>query len=146
MAKVLRESLKLEFSANVCVIAEPGRFFARSAYTLACKVISRRENAMEGSFQIPDMLYQNDGVYGNFMNVLIEKEKPVPQLITGHSSICKRGEDHNSGGRPYSVWGPTCDSTDCITKSAWFDSEVEIGDWLIYENMGGWSLHVNTLS
>ncbi|KAL8975842.1 MAG: hypothetical protein Q9177_006974, partial [Variospora cf. flavescens] len=75
MAKALRESLKLEFSSDVCVIAEPGRFFARSAYTLACKVIARRENTTEGSSQASDMLYQNDGVYGNFMNVLIEKER-----------------------------------------------------------------------
>ena len=146
MAKVLKESIQLEFSPDVCVIAEPGRFFARSAYTLACKVISRRENTLQGSLQIPDLLYQNDGVYGNLMNVLIEKEKPAPQLIKGHPSTCKRGEDRKSGGRLYSIWGPTCDSNDCINKSVWFDSEVEIGDWLMYENMGGWSQHVDTIS
>ena len=146
MAKVLKESIQLEFNPDVCVIAEPGRFFARGAYTLACKVISRRESWLHGSLQMPDMLYQNDGVYGNFMNVLIEKEKPAPQLIKGHHSTSKGVEDRKSGSRPYSIWGPTCDSIDCINKSVWFDTEVEIGDWLIYENMGGWSRHMETLS
>lgn len=144
MAKALRKSLKLEFGSDVCVIAEPGRFFARSAYTLACKVIARRENTTEGSSQVSNMLYQNDGVYGNFMNVLIEKEKLAPQLIHRRSSTAERGVDRKCGDHQYSIWGPTCDSTDCVSKSAWFESEVKIGDWLEYENMGGWSLLVGT--
>jgi ornithine decarboxylase len=74
------------------------------------------------------MLYQSDGIYGNFLNVIMEKEKMAPRLIGGKRSFI----EHR-----YSIWGPTCDSMDCVVKEARFGSEVKVGDWLRYDNMGG---------
>jgi ornithine decarboxylase len=42
MAKNLEISIEEYFPDNLEVIAEQGRYFARSAYTLACGVIRRR--------------------------------------------------------------------------------------------------------
>lgn len=33
-----------------------------------------------------------------------------------------------------SVWGPTCDSMDCISKTAKLP-QLDIGDWLFFEEM-----------
>ena len=37
------------------------------------------------------------------------------------------------------VWGPTCDSMDVITKDARLP-ELSIGDWLYYEEMGAYTV------
>lgn len=129
----VHKTLCEEIPPHVQVIAEPGRYFARSAYTLACKVISRRRQI--GETRRPDMLYQNDGVYGSFMNVVMEKEIMQPSLITpySHGETVKRQQ----GEHRYSIWGPTCDSMDCVVRDTVLESEVRVGDWLKYKNMGG---------
>lgn len=38
-----------------------------------------------------------------------------------------------------SVWGPTCDSMDCITRTANLP-ELQIGDWLLFEDMGAYTV------
>lgn len=145
MAKVLREAIHSKFPASVTVIAEPGRYYARSAYTLVSRVIARRRQmgkaAMAGT---PDMLYQNDGVYGNFMNVIMEKEVMKPQLCgvkNARSRVSPKSNDgntqKNSIEHRYSIWGPTCDSIDCVVREVTLESEVKVGDWLKYTNMGG---------
>lgn len=151
MALVLREAIRSEFPAGITAIAEPGRFFARSVYTLVCRVISRRRQlgstALAG---VPDMLYQNDGIYGNFMNVIMEKEIMTPHLVKSkkaRSVLLHKSKATEENGRTtdaiqqtghrYSIWGPTCDSTDCVVREVTLESEVKIGDWLKYKNMGG---------
>ena len=70
MAQALREAIDSKFPASVTIIAEPGRYYARSAYTLVSRVIARRRQiGRAATARIPDMLYQNDGVYGNFMKI-----------------------------------------------------------------------------
>jgi ornithine decarboxylase len=143
LAPFLRDAIQSEFPAGITTIAEPGRFFARSVYTLVCRVISRRRQlGSAATAGIPDMLYQNDGVYGNFMNVIMEKEIMVPHLVGSKKGavshkIKTNGESEKPDRHRYSIWGPTCDSTDCVVREVTLDSEVEIGDWLKYKNMGG---------
>ncbi|CAG8742786.1 7507_t:CDS:1, partial [Acaulospora morrowiae] len=38
-----------------------------------------------------------------------------------------------------SIWGPTCDSIDCITKNG-FLPELLPGDWLYFEEMGAYTI------
>ncbi|KAF3016078.1 hypothetical protein E8E15_006789 [Penicillium rubens] len=145
MAPVIRDAIRSEFPAGITTIAEPGRFFARSVYTLVCRVISRRRQLGSAALSgVPDMLYQNDGIYGNFMNVIMEKEIMVPYLVKNKkarvllhkpkSEDALQVTDHR-----YSIWGPTCDSTDCVVREVTFDSEVKVGDWLKYKNMGAYT-------
>jgi len=138
MASSIREAVKLYMPPEVRIIAEPGRFYARNAYTLVCKVISRRRQILNDKSN-PDMLYQNDGVYGNFMNVLIEHEIMCPSLVTPSLSLTASRADSSreDGEHWYSIWGPTCDSVDCVSRKMRMSSEVKVGDWLMYKNMGG---------
>ncbi|KAH1532071.1 hypothetical protein KXW98_000663 [Aspergillus fumigatus] len=142
IACVLRPILKEEFP-GVRLLAEPGRYYVRSAYTLACKVLSRRRHSGTDHHDRPDMLYQNDGVYGNFMNVLIEKETVRPSLVAYTWPFHSRGNDtrRKLEEHRYTIWGPTCDSMDCVAKDVPMTSEIRIGDWLKYKNMGGESFH-----
>jgi ornithine decarboxylase len=156
MAPIIREAICSEFPVGITTIAEPGRFYARSVYTLVCRVISRRRQlGSAASSGIPDMLYQNDGIYGNFMNVIMEKEIMVPHLIKPKKTkdgimpnyktngVSKIASDVASKSEHrYSIWGPTCDSTDCVVREVTFDTEIKIGDWLKYKNMGGQFCHV----
>lgn len=130
LASAIREAMQLYFHSGITVIAEPGRLYARSVYTLFCKVISRRRQI--GKETQPDMLYQNDGVYGSFMNVLIEKETMSPVLLKSNFDLARGGGEHW-----YSIWGPTCDSVDCVVRRTRVDSEIQVGDWLMYRSMGG---------
>ncbi|KAJ5992219.1 hypothetical protein N7451_007943 [Penicillium sp. IBT 35674x] len=128
------QSIRNEFPVGVTTIAEPGRFYARSAYTLVSRVIARRRQMGVAAVQgVPDMLYQNDGVYGSFMNVVMEKEVMVPILVR------RRGKSKGQKEYRYSVWGPTCDGIDCVAREARFEEEVMIGDWLKYMNMGAYT-------
>ncbi|KAF7894049.1 hypothetical protein EAF00_007563 [Botryotinia globosa] len=124
------------FPEQTTFIAEPGRFYARSAFTLVCKIIARRVSTTTGPSKTLEMLYQNDGVYGNFMNGLIEKEEFMPTLIKGKLNTTMA---RKTGNHTYKIWGPTCDSTDCVSRSTTFGCEVKIGDFLMYRNMGAYT-------
>ena len=66
MAVVLAEAVDKHFPSGVRIIAEPGRFYTSSAFTLACNVIARRTVPNPGlGGSTCYMLYVNDGLYGN---------------------------------------------------------------------------------
>lgn len=41
------------------------------------------------------------------------------------------------------IWGPTCDSTDKVADNYWIP-ELHIGDWLLVDNMGAYSVTLLT--
>ena len=133
LAPEIKSALEHNSFRGIQVLAEPGTYFAASTATLACTVIGRRtgEND-EGAL---DKLYLNDGVYGSFLNMIIERPELKPHLLK--PSSVERGS--GQGKYRYSLWGPTCDSTDKLGDSYEFDEEVEVGDWLYFENMGAYT-------
>ncbi len=40
-----------------------------------------------------------------------------------------------------SIWGPTCDGLDCIMEQV-FLPELGIGDWMIFPDMGAYSISI----
>lgn len=145
MAGVLREALDDFFPAgnNVDIIAEPGRYYVSTAFTIACNVIARRtvdDPSLDGKGY---MVYVNDGVYGNFSSIIFDHQHPVAKILrtkgltlynTPAANPCRAGE-----GVEYSVWGPTCDGIDRISESIRFNSILDVGDWLYFENMGAYT-------
>ncbi|USW59366.1 Putative ornithine/DAP/Arg decarboxylase, alanine racemase/group IV decarboxylase [Septoria linicola] len=123
---------------GVRIVGEPGRFLAATAYTLACQVVGvRRGGAVQGEKEELDRVYLSDGVFGNFMNCLVEKLDPVAYLI---KSPERRHEDPGaSGPYEYSLWGPTCDSTDKITDRCSLPEEVRTDDWICFPEMGAYT-------
>lgn len=65
----------------VHVIAEPGRFYVASAFTLATSIHSKR--SVRGDENSPNtvthnMYYINDGVYGSFNCLLYDHQHVIP--------------------------------------------------------------------
>ncbi|KXL48581.1 hypothetical protein M433DRAFT_148593 [Acidomyces richmondensis BFW] len=157
MASILSGALDEYFPQHVRIIAEPGRFYTSSAFTLACNVIARRTVQDKEFGDTSYMLYLNDGVYGNFSSIMFDHQHPVPQILRTHrkpdgfnystESLTDSGYTSSeegtreSGGKMinYSIWGPTCDGIDCIAEK-WCSTEtVDVGDWLYFEEMGAYT-------
>lgn len=54
------------------------------------------------------MYYVNDGVYGSFNCLVFDHATVNPEVF---------GTDEKADKFPSSIWGPTCDSLDCIAKN-----------------------------
>ena len=130
-AATLTDALDEYFPGDVRIIGEPGRYYASNAFTLATNVIARREVMGEARNERSYMLYLNDGVYGNFSNIIFDHQHPVPQVL--HSS------SGNKRMTEYSIWGPTCDGIDVITSQYFLPGVLDVGDWLFFESMGAYT-------
>jgi ornithine decarboxylase len=155
MAEVLRNALDEYFPAHsgINLIAEPGRYYASTAFTLACNVIARRtvensnpsiENGMVvGNVEPTYMIYINDGLYGNFSSIMFDHQHPVAKVLRsgGRTLYNTRAAEATpaENGIEYSIWGPTCDGIDRITESIHFDTVLDVGDWLYFEDMGAYT-------
>lgn len=42
--------------------------------------------------------------------------------------------------RPSSVWGPTCDSIDCVCPLTPLPAKLAVGDWLAFRDMGAYTV------
>jgi len=113
---------------DVSLIAEPGRYFVAQSHTLMVNVFAKRTiDEQDGSTRF--LYYVNDGVYQSFNCIFFDHVHPTP-LIYGSSSRA----EHVS-----TVFGPTCDSMDCIAKDILLP-ELNVGDWLYFKNMGAYTV------
>ena len=158
--KVINDSVNHFFSdLKINVIAEPGRYYASSIMTLACSVNGRRtvdnENVYDDtemdseSTEIDDsksfMYYISDGVYGS-LNCILYDHWEVTELkylimdsFTNELVVISKEDLKNKKKFNSKIWGPTCDSMDCITKNFPMP-KLKIGDWIIFENTGAYTI------
>lgn len=117
---------------HIEIIAEPGRYYVCSAYTLVCNIHSIRDVATNDERNTHRMYFINDGVYGSFNCILYDHQHVIAQPL-----------HHHPGVKYYSssVWGPTCDALDQIIEEVMLP-EMGIGDWLVFEDMGAYTLPV----
>lgn len=128
---------------GVRVIAEPGRFMVASAFTLATPIINRREVRLSAEEACPAltatagdgmldavMYFIDDGLYGSFNCVLYDHQvvRPLPL------------KEHGENTSISSVWGPTCDGFDQVISSMLLPTGLAVGDWLVWEEMGAYTL------
>jgi ornithine decarboxylase len=139
---ILSEALETYFPPHIRIIAEPGRYYVASAFTLAANVIARRD--------VPDpldpsrdayMLYLNDGVYGNFSNIIFDHQHPVAQVLLSAADDSQPSTPNSAvtETNSYSIWGPTCDGIDVITQRIDLPGLLNTGDWLYFEEMGAYT-------
>lgn len=126
--------------SGVKIIAEPGRYYVASAFTLAVNIIAKKVMLAEqtGSDDEDDasndktlMYYVNDGVYGSFNCILYDHAHVKPIL----QKKPKPDEKFYSS----SLWGPTCDGLDRIVERCDLP-ELQVGDWMLFENMGAYTV------
>ena len=153
-------------SSGVQIIAEPGRFFAHSSSTVVALVTARRAVKVPGalppltlgassshegdSSDDEDMkrmrrdvmppgyrYYINDGCYGSFNCIMYDHRTNIePQCVLDSKGKPVRG---SRDLLDCSIWGGTCDGIDCINMSCPLP-EIEIGSWLVFENMGAYTI------
>lgn len=138
LAATINSALDIFFppESNVEIIAEPGRYYVASSMTLVSMVIAKRVEIDDETLQDAYMYYLNDGVYGAFNNVIHERADPVPELLSGNNK-----KDRKTCSSI--MWGPTCDSIDCIKRDFLFP-ELDVGEWLVFRNMGAYTCCVAT--
>ncbi|KAH7848588.1 hypothetical protein Vadar_004832 [Vaccinium darrowii] len=117
---------------GLTVIAEPGRFFAESAFTLATNIFGKRVRGELREYWI------NDGVYGSMNCVLNDHatvNNPMPFACTSN-----RGNPACRGMRTYcsTVFGPTCDALDMVLTGHQLP-ELQVNDWLLFPKMGAYT-------
>ncbi|KAL6085587.1 hypothetical protein STEG23_033016, partial [Scotinomys teguina] len=125
--------------SGVKVIAEPGRYYVASAFTLAVNIIAKKlvwkeqtgSDDEDESNEQTFMYYVNDGVYESF-NCILYDHAHVKALLPKRP---KPDEKYYSS----SIWGPTCDGLDRIVERCNLP-EMHVGDWMLFENMGAYTV------
>ncbi|KAH6901269.1 ornithine decarboxylase [Coprinopsis sp. MPI-PUGE-AT-0042] len=147
-ASFLTEAIEQYFPVrdHIKVIAEPGRFYVSTAFKLAANIIARRgpmdsspatTMTEEDPEQPTVMYYINDGVYGAFNCILFDHQVVHPYVLAMNDSF------HIAASEPKgmsSVWGPTCDSIDCVSPKTVLPTGLKVGDWLGFDNMGAYTV------
>ncbi|XP_077990834.1 ornithine decarboxylase-like [Glandiceps talaboti] len=153
MAVCINHALEEYFpkECGVRIIAEPGRYFVASAFTLTVHVIAKRTVARDvQTFTVPGsedlvantvaptdseepahMYYCNDGVYGSFNCLLYDHATVSPTLI--------KKVDPTEPRYSTSIWGPSCDGLDRIMENCLLP-ELDVGDWIVFEDMGAYTM------
>jgi ornithine decarboxylase len=130
-ANALTKALEEHFPPHIRVVGEPGRYYVADAFTLATNVIARRDVQDGLTGEQAYMIYLNDGVYGNFSNIIFDHQQPLAQILN-----CR---DSYHTPTQYSIWGPTCDGIDVITQRCTLPGLLNAGDWLFFKEMGAYT-------
>ncbi|BFZ55689.1 Ornithine decarboxylase [Savitreella phatthalungensis] len=148
-AAVLAPAIDANFDATVRIIAEPGRYYVASAFTLAVQVMARRtvypnsrdsEPPSAGTTSNNFMYYVNDGVYGSFNCIMFDHQHPQPHVLQHRNRLYYDNPPPSHKQRVRcSIWGPTCDSLDCIAPDTNLPFVLEVGDWLYFDDMGAYT-------
>lgn len=136
VSMIINESLEKYFpDERVRVIAEPGRYYVASAFTLICNVFSKKY-IMNAATDEPErmMLYINDGVYGSFNCLLYDHQIVKPILLKKSIQAEKKIKS--------TIFGPTCDALDEITNDIELPVTTDVGDFIYFENMGAYTVPV----
>mmetsp|Transcript_591 Transcript_591/g.1599 ORF Transcript_591/g.1599 Transcript_591/m.1599 type:complete len:404 (-) Transcript_591:602-1813(-) len=128
---------------NVRVIAEPGRYFAETSATLFTPVYGQRERRPPGA-PAPDPEHPahtdywiTDGLYGSFNCILYDGQNPEFRVV--RSPLLPPVPPELDAESEATVWGPTCDSADCVYKDISLP-HLRNGDWLMWPNAGAYTV------
>lgn len=120
--------LLADLFAGVNVIGEPGRFFAASTHALALSVHSKRTVlTTEGE---EHQYYVTDGLYHSFNCLFFDHAHPELHVLR---------PDGESATQRTTIFGPTCDSLDCILKKKQYPA-LEVGEWLFVPDFGAYTV------
>ncbi|XP_006862196.1 PREDICTED: arginine decarboxylase isoform X3 [Chrysochloris asiatica] len=147
IASVINSALDLYFpeGCGVDILAELGRYYVTSAFTLAVNVIAKKEVLLDqpsreeenGVVSKSIAYHLEEGVYGIFNSVLFDNACPTPILQKKPST--EQLLLHSS-----SLWGPVLDGWDCVAEGLWLP-QLHVGDWLVFENMGAYTVGMGSL-
>lgn len=119
---------------NIRVIAEPGRFYVASAFTLVTNIQSKKNIYDSVTDDVNHVMYYiNDGVYGSFNCLLYDHQVVKPIIFQKPAENAKQFAS--------TIWGPTCDALDQLVVDIPMP-DINIGDFIVFENMGAYTIPV----
>lgn len=122
LSAILNSEIKRLFPEDIQVLAEPGRFIVATAAVLVSEIIGKARRDGKVFYHI------NDGVYHTFSGVVYDHWIPnFKAFKDGETEIC-------------AVVGPTCDSFDKVSLAVELPGNLEVGDFLLTENIGAYSI------
>lgn len=139
IAKALDDIFPKDQWPKLKIIAEPGRYFAQSPITIASMVYGKRET-VKASGDLHYDYYITDGLYGCFNGVIYDGLETPAYILksTGDGSMpeleLRLGLQHES-----TIWGPTCDSADCVMRDTMM-TELNNGDYVLFPDSGAYTL------
>lgn len=141
IARTINEAIDREFpeGSGVRIIAEPGRYFAETSATMFTPVYGQRDRPGEAD-QIGSIhkdYWITDGLYGSFNCILYDGQNPEYQVV--RSPLLPELEESQVKSYKSTVWGPTCDSADCVYKDVMLP-QLRNGDWLMFPNAGAYTV------
>jgi ornithine decarboxylase len=125
----LEEYSKLSYRPKIFV--EPGRGIVGDTSVLVSTVIARVER------QQSTWLFLDSGPY----NALFEA---MAYQGSTRYKVTSMRHSYDSGVMMYALAGPTGDSQDVITKEAPLPRDIDVGDKLIFHNVGAYNLVATT--
>lgn len=121
LAEIINAELDRLFPSEIKIIAEPGRFLVATAGIAVSKIIGKATRHGKLCY------YIDDGVYHTFSGIIFDHcEYHFDAFKKGPIQIC-------------TVFGPTCDGLDVISKVEELPSNLERGDLLYSRNIGAYS-------
>jgi len=123
-AVIRRDIARLPLAGDGEVLAEPGRALAAPAMSAVVEVLLRKE----------DRLFLNDGMYGIFWELRFKGHDRFPVRVY------RGAEPLHGSTRSFRLFGPTCDSTDCLPGAVDLPEAIAPGDHLEFGCIGAYSL------
>jgi ornithine decarboxylase len=107
------------------LLCEPGRALAAPGMSALVEVLLRKGD---------ERLYINDGMYGVFWELRFGMQDRFP------ARAWRDARPLNGPLQAFSLYGPTCDSTDVLPGKVLLPADIRSGDYLEFGEIGAYSL------
>ena len=122
---IRHEVAQLKLPPTCALWCEPGRALSGPSTTLLVRVELRKG----------DVLYLNDGSFGNMFEVASMQWRNTAQLLR---PVRKGRQSPGRATQPFRFYGPTCDSVDYMPGPFQLPADVCEGDWIALDGMGSY--------
>ncbi len=139
IANTINAALAAHFpqEMGVRVIAEPGRYFAETSATLMTPVYGQRDRVSPDG-EVKKDYWITDGLYGSFNCIIYDGQNPEYRVVRS-PLLPEPAPGAQQQLFKSTLWGPTCDSADCVYKDHVLP-ELRNGDWLLFPNAGAYTV------
>jgi ornithine decarboxylase len=120
---VIRDGLReMPIGPDCIVMCEPGRAMVADAMSLVVQIQLRKGDA----------LYINDGIFHSL-------SEPAVAGVHLPARLIRPGREVPPGMADFTIFGPTCDSTDVLPHSIALPADAGEGDWIELGQIGAYS-------
>ncbi|XP_056637572.1 ornithine decarboxylase-like [Diorhabda sublineata] len=128
IAKYVNQAIDEYFPYDtVQIIAEPGRYMVNTAFKLVTQINSK--NIVNIDEQKIRMYYVDVSIYNSLLSTIFHDDYD-----------CKAVNNVGNKVYPSILWGAAQDTNDRISPTYYYLPDSNIGDWLIFEETGSYSL------